>query len=106
MGYMGSIDENGDAEGNYTLIARTRQGGESAYGMYPIGSFLMPSNSAYVPVRRLLLRNRDISLMPRRSFQDLKLWRNVDWINSRPPLDEPPCGFDGEKCEGKVLATK
>ena len=50
MGYMVSMDENGDAEGNYTIVARTRNSEEEAYGLHPIGVFLMPLNSTRIPV--------------------------------------------------------
>lgn len=49
MGYMVAMDENGDAEGNYTVIARQKRD-DSGYGLYPIGMFLMPSNSSDIPV--------------------------------------------------------
>ena len=53
MGYMVSTDENGDAAGNYTVIARKRRlmdGKRNEFVMVPIGRFLMPSNSAHIPV--------------------------------------------------------
>ena len=60
MGYMVSMNENGDAEGNYTVIARKKRTNGEAYGLYPVGMFLMPSNSSDIPVRpfftRLLLK--------------------------------------------------
>ncbi|GIY46364.1 hypothetical protein CEXT_639201 [Caerostris extrusa] len=38
MGYMVYMDENGDAEGNYTLIARKPVPGVNGeYGLYPVG---------------------------------------------------------------------
>lgn len=48
MGYMVYMDENGDAEGNYTLIARKEK--NSTYGLYPIGIFQIPNNRTNVPV--------------------------------------------------------
>lgn len=50
MGYMVAMDENGDAEGNYTIVARTRESEEEDYGLHPIGVFLMPLNSTRIPV--------------------------------------------------------
>jgi atrial natriuretic peptide receptor A len=47
------MNECGDAEGNYTLIARkVSTVGSSKYGLYPIGVFLMPQNSSDLPVRQ------------------------------------------------------
>lgn len=48
LGHNSYIDGNGDAEGNYTLIARKQING--TYGIYPIGVFQMPSNSTFLPV--------------------------------------------------------
>lgn len=35
------VDENGDAEGNYTLMARQRMAsdGDEEYGLFPVGTF-------------------------------------------------------------------
>jgi atrial natriuretic peptide receptor A len=53
MGYLVHMNECGDAEGNYTLIARkVLTEGSSKYGLYPIGVFLMPQNSSDLPVRQ------------------------------------------------------
>ncbi|RWS11161.1 guanylate cyclase 32E-like protein, partial [Dinothrombium tinctorium] len=80
MGYMVFMDENGDAEGNYTLITRKKRHGENSMsGLYPVGIFEMPANSSHLPV--------------------LNLFDSIDWINGLPPSDEPICGFDGQKCE-------
>lgn len=46
------MDENGDAEGNYTLIAlddRPTRG----YGLYPIGYFVGKEQGTNLPVRKL-----------------------------------------------------
>lgn len=49
------IDENGDAAGNYTIIALKKDQNKNsntsmAYGLYPIGTFGLP-NSIQIPVR-------------------------------------------------------
>ncbi|KAH7942885.1 hypothetical protein HPB52_002062 [Rhipicephalus sanguineus] len=71
MGYMVRMDNNGDAEGNYTLIARRKYDDQSGshYGLFPVGVFELSGNGSTLPVRTL-----------------------------RPPRDEPTCGFSGEKC--------
>ena len=48
MGYMVYMDENGDAEGNYTLIARKKR--DKHYGLYPVGVFGLPVKSTQLPV--------------------------------------------------------
>jgi hypothetical protein len=53
MGYLLHVNGCGDAECDYTLIARKVSiGGSSKYGLYPIGVFLMPQNSSDLAVRQ------------------------------------------------------
>ncbi|KAG6800192.1 guanylate cyclase 32E [Apis mellifera caucasica] len=77
MGYMVYMDENGDAEGNYTLIAlddRPTKG----HGLYPIAYFVGKENGTNLPA--------------------LRLTRDISWIGDGPPIAEPHCGYHGEKC--------
>ena len=63
------MDENGDAEGNYTLVALKGQN-----GLFPVGSFqLNDSNYSSLPVVHI---------------QD-----EISWSNGEPPRDGPLCGF-------------
>jgi atrial natriuretic peptide receptor A len=48
MGYMVSMDQNGDAEGNYTLIARKKR--NASFGLHSVGGFLLPDNASQLPV--------------------------------------------------------
>lgn len=51
MGYIVYMDENGDAEGNYTLIARKMTPGSlGKYGLYPIAVFQLPENRTSIQV--------------------------------------------------------
>ena len=54
MGYMVYMDENGDAEGNYTLIARKPVPGSSPgdYGLFPVGVFQLHENRSQMPVSK------------------------------------------------------
>lgn len=46
------IDENGDAEGNYTLLARKPHHEiPQSYGLYPVGLFTREKNNSRLPVR-------------------------------------------------------
>ncbi|KAG7202068.1 hypothetical protein KM043_004743 [Ampulex compressa] len=77
MGYMVYMDENGDAEGNYTLIAldhRQKRG----HGLYPIAYFVGKEEGTNLP--------------------KLQLIRQISWIGDRAPVAEPPCGYNAEKC--------
>ncbi|XP_062715719.1 speract receptor isoform X1 [Aedes albopictus] len=80
MGYLIHIDENGDATGNYTILARKpipTATSEREYGLFPIGRFSTP-NADTIP--------------------DIKLFDVIDWVGYGPPVAEPYCGFRGEKC--------
>lgn len=46
------MDENGDAEGNYTLIALDNRP-TRGYGLYPIGYFVGKEQGTNLPVRKL-----------------------------------------------------
>ncbi|XP_022235241.1 guanylate cyclase 32E-like, partial [Limulus polyphemus] len=79
MGYIVYMDENGDAEGNYTVIARKPiPGVPGEYGVFRVGVFMLPENSSGIPV--------------------LHLEDTVDWVGDGPPKDGPECGFQNEKC--------
>lgn len=52
--YMVYMDENGDAEGNYTLIALDDQL-TRGYGLYPIAYFVGKETSTNLPVSKLLI---------------------------------------------------
>ncbi|XP_050344791.1 speract receptor isoform X2 [Nymphalis io] len=76
MGYWIHMDENGDAEGNYTLLSidPTR-----SPGLYPLAVL-------------------------HKTAPELRLLREIKWPGGRAPLSEPPCGFRGEKCVSHVGA--
>jgi hypothetical protein len=51
QGYISHIDENGDAEGNYTLLSRQPyKTNLSDYSMRPVGHFEMDKNYNGLPV--------------------------------------------------------
>ncbi|XP_030080171.1 speract receptor isoform X2 [Drosophila hydei] len=84
MGYHVYIDENGDAAGNYTVIARgthRNNHNETVLGLLPVGTFSHKTN------------NRSSEALP-----DLNLYRNIDWVGGMRPAAAPRCGFGGEKC--------
>ncbi|XP_017859898.1 PREDICTED: guanylate cyclase 32E [Drosophila arizonae] len=91
QGFDVFIDSNGDAEGNYTVIslqsdANAGSGNSLAQmSMQPVGFFVY---------------NKD-SVIP--EFRYIKSGRPIQWLNGRPPLAEPMCGFHGELCPRKKL---
>ncbi|CAH2232762.1 jg15507 [Pararge aegeria aegeria] len=76
MGYWIHMDENGDAEGNYTLLSvdTTRPS-----GLYPLAVL-------------------------HKTAPEIRFIREMKWPGGRVPLSEPPCGFRGEKCVSHVGA--
>ncbi|XP_043645161.1 guanylate cyclase 32E isoform X3 [Drosophila teissieri] len=92
QGFDVYIDSNGDAEGNYTVItlqndvgSGTSVGSLAKMSMQPVGFFAYDKNS-------------DIP-----EFRYIKNDRPIQWLNGRPPLAEPLCGFHGELCPRKKL---
>lgn len=89
-----SIDENGDSEGNYTLIAfkpepftRIMNQNHTFHCnnyMIPVGNFQprLPTENLTYPRMRL--------------FSGMQ----IDWVHGKKPSDEPHCGFSGENCLG------
>ncbi len=43
MGYITRINSNGNAEGNYTLLARKK--GKDGWGIMPVGTFFLNENN-------------------------------------------------------------
>ncbi|XP_067672453.1 receptor-type guanylate cyclase Gyc76C-like isoform X2 [Haliotis asinina] len=80
QGYLSHIDANGDAEGNYTVLARARyKSYYSEFSMRPVGHFHI-EGSRLIPNFRL--------------FEG----KEIDWILGHPPRDEPECGYLAERC--------
>nr|CFW94229.1 Eka-Guanyl cyclase protein [Euperipatoides kanangrensis] len=80
LGYSVQMDENGDAGGNYTLLARQHFRSEFCnYSMIPVG---------IITKEMTLLQHHDI-----------------EWSRGKVPLDEPVCGFDAEKCKPEKVWT-
>ncbi|KAJ8909844.1 hypothetical protein NQ315_002850 [Exocentrus adspersus] len=51
MKYIVYMDENGDAEGNYTLIARKPlPNKENEYGLFPVGVFALRRTDSRLPL--------------------------------------------------------
>ncbi|XP_032675177.1 guanylate cyclase 32E isoform X2 [Odontomachus brunneus] len=78
MGYMVYMDENGDAEGNYTLIALDERP-TRGYGLYPIAYFVGKEQGTNLP--------------------KLRLTKQISWVGDGPPVAEPYCGYHDEKCK-------
>ncbi|KAH3863877.1 hypothetical protein DPMN_026882, partial [Dreissena polymorpha] len=98
MGYILRINHLGDSEGNYSLVARdilrddsTREAlaqNTTQYGIYPVGVFRL---------------NEDVFALPTYHFYE---GRSIQWPNGKSPIDEPECGFRGEKCIPEKTHTR
>lgn len=73
QGFDVFIDENGNAEGNFSLIGI--QLVNNSYLMEKIGNFIQ--NQSGLPSFKLILG------------------KQIMWINGYPTNDEPECGFEG-----------
>ncbi|XP_003371920.1 guanylate cyclase 32E [Trichinella spiralis] len=86
QGFEMQINEQGDAEGNFTLLTRQRLVDSRfnlTYGLIPSAYFIEKNET--LPVLFVL------GLLFKRGLR-------VDWAGGKPPQDEPECGFRGEYC--------
>ncbi|KAK5645421.1 hypothetical protein RI129_006721 [Pyrocoelia pectoralis] len=84
MGYMVYIDENADAGGNYTLIARKHLKNRcDEYGLFPIGTFGLEDRKTGLP--------------------SLRMFEQFNWVGGKPPVSLPRCGFRGEHCVSNTI---
>ncbi|CAH1793794.1 unnamed protein product [Owenia fusiformis] len=86
QGFMSYIDNQGDAEGNYTVLSRQPFVSTHAnYSMMPVGHFQIENNE--LPV---------FTYLPGRA---------INWLKGEVPIDEPACGYRGERCIPKPNKT-
>ncbi|XP_042904923.1 receptor-type guanylate cyclase Gyc76C [Parasteatoda tepidariorum] len=82
------IDKDGGSEGNYTVLAWTPTPSDlklKAYSGHPDPPYCM------LPVGRFYATDS--------GELRFSLERDIFWvIRDKPPVDEPPCGFDGSGC--------
>ncbi|KAI1715408.1 receptor family ligand binding region domain-containing protein [Ditylenchus destructor] len=88
QGFDMRIDENGDAQGNYTLLS-----------LQHVEPVLNKSDPDYYPLDMALtvsadfIADNDASALPQLRFQG-----DISWPSGKIPLDEPECGFFNELC--------
>ncbi|XP_076056765.1 guanylate cyclase 32E-like isoform X2 [Oratosquilla oratoria] len=83
QGFTVHMDENGDAEGSYSLMAirKISGGGPVPLRWHKVGFFEF--EAAYP-------EGNDMDIVPK-----LHLTDEVMWLSGSAPRDEPPCGFEG-----------
>jgi len=82
-GYEIMIDNNGDAESNYTVVS-LKVDGNGRYSLEPVGNFTHAGLA-----------------LPSFNYDE----GSIAWIAKGVPVSEPPCGFDGGKCRYKLNWT-
>ena len=87
QGFDMRINENGDAHGNYTLL--------SLQSVPPVMNATDPD---YYPLDSALMISADFVDDEADGLPKLRFSRKINWPNEEPPLDEPECGFQNEKC--------
>lgn len=83
-----NIDSNGDAEGNYTVLSLQKT---------PEWVHFKGINNSFRPSATMLpvgFFQYDLN----ESTTKFKLTGTINWVGKRPPLDEPPCGYDNSYC--------
>ncbi|KFB47431.1 AGAP012163-PA-like protein [Anopheles sinensis] len=90
------IDDNGDSEGNFSVLALKREDYKEdnfscEYQLRPVAHFQMrqPQNLNGTSQHR----NDEIP-----EFKLSKVGSTIDWAGSDRPMDEPSCGFANEHC--------
>ncbi|XP_058056782.1 guanylate cyclase 32E [Anopheles bellator] len=92
QGFDVYIDANGDAEGNFSVIALQKDdkvNNSLQMSMQPVALFTYGANAT-----------TSTATLP--EFRYLNAARPIMWVKGRPPLAEPVCGFYNEKCRPKV----
>ncbi|ETN60521.1 hypothetical protein AND_007856 [Anopheles darlingi] len=91
------IDEHGDSEGNFSVLALKKAHYEESanfscpFQLLPVAHFQMsqPQNTNDTSQHR----NDDIP-----EFKLSKVGSSIDWAGTDRPMDEPSCGFMNEHC--------
>ncbi|KAG8224498.1 hypothetical protein J437_LFUL004980 [Ladona fulva] len=106
------IDENGDAEGNYSVVALLDDdqiNGSLRMSMQPVGYFQYSASSENELIKdneSKKTKNRQAgdatftNGLPTFKYYDEN--RPIQWIGGKIPKAEPACGFRGEKCVYRV----
>uniref|UniRef100_A0A182VU62 Guanylate cyclase n=1 Tax=Anopheles minimus TaxID=112268 RepID=A0A182VU62_9DIPT len=92
QGFDVYIDANGDAEGNFSVIALQKDdkvNNSLQMSMQPVALFVYGARNTTTG-----------TTLP--EFRYLNPNRPIMWLKGRPPLAEPICGFYNEKCRPKA----
>lgn len=80
------IDENGDVENNYTIIARQKN------------PTRLPSDKVTVEYQYVMASVGNFYYDGDEWEPSLRLEKKIHWIGGRPPVAEPPCGYNFSLC--------
>lgn len=84
------INNNGDAQGNYTLLS-----------LQKISPVMDKANPNYYPLEYGLTITADFIHDFSENLPIVRFKREMHWQNGHPPLDEPICGFLNEYCQAE-----
>lgn len=104
------IDSNGDAEGNFTVVALLddfEMNGTLQMSMQPVGYFQYSVNGSNgpndLPVNSTSNQNKfDMKSDTLQEFRYFNQSKPIQWVGGKLPSAEPKCGFTGEKCISKT----
>lgn len=93
QGFKIHIDENGDAEGSYSLLAIRKVNSPPSPSMswHKVGEFHFHDKN-HVP-------------NPMENLPSLTVNEDIYWLGGAPPKDSPKCGFNFEKCDQQWHST-
>lgn len=91
QGFDMHIDENGNAQGNYTLLS-----------LQSVLSITDKESKDYYPLNTALDVSADfIANGEQDGLPALRFRKVINWVNNHIPLDEPVCGFHGKNCQNQ-----
>ncbi|XP_034243092.1 guanylate cyclase 32E, partial [Thrips palmi] len=90
QGFDVLIDDNGDAEGNFSVVAALPDA-KTGISMQPVGYFVYSHTNDTEAMQTALPEFR--------YFDDS---RKIQWVSGSAPRGQPQCGFHGERCTSRA----
>ncbi|CAL4076247.1 unnamed protein product, partial [Meganyctiphanes norvegica] len=97
QGFKVYMDENGDAEGSYSLLAIKEVAGNLS------GRHGVISNYSWHKVGQFGFHETPPGTLDMDNVPTLTLVDSIMWLGGEAPQDAPPCGFDGCSPDWKII---
>ena len=102
------IDSNGDSEGNFTAFALNAHNYtlESNFcgRRFTCNNYMMPVGEFQIVQGQFNEDRTNQTIEQTKKLPEYVFSKRIDWPKGFRPLDEPDCGYRGEKCHaGKVI---